>query len=69
MNNSNNDKNRNTVLILVGPKGSGKTYIGSLLSETKIRSNFLVHFVNVEAIFLKLKAKTRERDKGQMIDS
>jgi len=38
-----------TVYILVGPKGSGKTYIGELLSrETS------VHFLSVEPIWLSL---------------
>ena len=46
------DGNHGTVIILVGPKGCGKTYIGSLLEE---KLDF-VHFVRVELIFMKLKA-------------
>jgi cytidylate kinase len=36
-----------TVLLLVGPKGSGKTFIGSLIS-----SHLGVHFLRAEPIFL-----------------
>lgn len=54
-------KKNGTVIILVGPKGCGKTYIGSLL-ERQIRK---IHFVRVESIFMKLKAeKSSENDEA-----
>ncbi len=41
-----------TLIILVGPKGSGKTYIGTLMEK-----KFLIPFFRVEKIWLKLKEK------------
>ena len=40
-----------TINILIGPKGSGKTFIGQLL-QTK----YGIHFLRVEDICLKIKA-------------
>ncbi len=48
-----------TVYILIGLKGSGKTYIGNLLSET-----LSIPFLRVENIFLKTKTENPLKDQN-----
>ena len=42
----------NKIYVLVGPKGSGKSYIGSLLKR-----EFGIEFLSIEEIFVKLQGK------------
>jgi shikimate kinase len=48
-----------TIYILVGPKGSGKTYIGNLLFERSA-----IPFIRVEDIFLKIKTENPLEDQN-----
>ena len=42
----------NKVYVLVGPKGSGKSYVGRLLER-----EFGIEFLSIEEIFVKLQRK------------
>ena len=55
---------KNTVILLIGPKGSGKTHIGSRLERTME----YVHFVRVESIFLRLQNTHKEADMGTLAE-
>ncbi|MCP5051194.1 MAG: ATP-binding protein [bacterium] len=46
-----------TVFVLIGPKGSGKSYIGRLLEE-----HLSIPFLAIEPIFLRIKGERDNRD-------
>lgn len=52
-------------MALVGPEGTGKTHIGSLLERSNPDQ---VHFVRVEAIFMKLQEEQPSADMSLLAD-
>ena len=58
-----NEKAKPTVIILLGPKGSGKSYIGKLIEK-----HLHIHFLAVEPIFLELKGNRKPTDESYIRD-
>lgn len=56
---------QNTVVVLVGPKGTGKTHIGSLLERSNPHQ---IHFVRVEAIFMRIQKEEPTADMSHLAD-
>jgi len=48
-----------TIFILIGPKGSGKSYIGELIEKT-----LSIHFMPIEPLFMKIKGSRDNTDES-----